>query len=121
MLNSTKTIHYFSFYLFLTGLILLVSPNFMLQTMGMPPTEEIWIRVVGMLVFLIGVYYYGAARAGMKSWFKLSVFTRLSVPVFFIIFIALGWAKPTLLLFGGIDAAGAIWTFLALKKEGQTG
>jgi hypothetical protein len=118
MTNSAKTIHYFSFYLFLTGLNLLIAPNLLLQTFGMPPTEEVWIRVVGMLVFLLGAYYYGAARAEMKSWFKLSVFTRLSVPIFFVIFVAMGWAKPSLLLFGGIDAAGAIWTYLALKKEG---
>jgi hypothetical protein len=119
MSNSAKTIHYFSFYLFLTGLNLLLAPNLLLTTFGMPPTDEVWIRVVGMLVFLLGAYYYAAAKEGATGWFKMSVFTRLSVPVFFIVFVLMGWAKPSLLLFGAIDAAGAVWTYLALKKEGK--
>jgi hypothetical protein len=119
MTNSAKTIHYFSFYLLLTGLNLLIAPNFLLHTFGLPPTEEVWVRVLGMVVFLLGIYYYGAAREGMHNWFKLSVFTRLSVPLFFAVFVMLGWAPASLLFFGGVDAAGAIWTYLALKKEGR--
>ncbi len=119
MSNSAKTVYYFSFYLLLTGVNLLVAPNLLLETFGMPPTDEVWIRVVGMLVFLIGVYYMAAAKLGMHAWFKVTVFTRIAVPLFFVAFVMMGWAGPSLLLFGGIDLAGSIWTYFALKKEGK--
>jgi hypothetical protein len=41
----------------------------------------------------------------------------LAVIVFFAAFVALGFAKPTLLLFGLVDLVGATWTFIALRAE----
>jgi hypothetical protein len=38
--------------------------------------------------------------------------------VFFIAFVALGFAPPALILFGVIDAAAALWTALALRADG---
>jgi hypothetical protein len=39
------------------------------------------------------------------------------VLLFFIAFVVAGLAPPTLILFGVIDLAGAIWTALALRGE----
>ena len=80
-----------------------------------PPPEEIWIRVVGMLVAFLGFYYVRAAAAGLSAFFAWTVPVRLSVPAFFVAFIVLLSAPPTLLLFGLVDAAAAVWTWRALR------
>ena len=70
-----------------------------------------------MLVLFLGVYYVSAARANFLPILEASVRVRIAVPLFFGAFVALGWAAPALLLFGGVDLAGAVWTFLTLRSE----
>jgi hypothetical protein len=59
-----------------------------------------------------------ASRNELLLFFRWSVPARLSVPVFFIAFIALGFAPPVLLLFGAIDAIAALWTLACLRADG---
>jgi hypothetical protein len=75
------------------------------------------LRVAGMLVFNIGVLYFYMAPAENKLFFALSMYLRASVMIWFILFVVIGWATPTILIFGAADLAGAIWTFVALKKS----
>ena len=82
----------------------------------MPTTTEVWIRVVGALVGAIGTYYVQIARTNQPEFIRLTVFVRFSNLIWFAIFVFAGWAPPTLILFGLVDAAGAAWTFFALKK-----
>ena len=119
MSKTAKTIFYFGIYIILLGLILMVIPNVLLTIFTIPATTEVWIRVVGMLVFLLGYYYIRAARneEGMTKFFRWTVHTRSSVIVFFIIFVALGFVKPILILFGVIDLFGAIWTGITLRSS----
>ena len=39
----------FGVYVILTGITLAIAPNALLAVLGLPPTTEIWIRVVGVL------------------------------------------------------------------------
>lgn len=117
MTRPAQTLFVFALYLFLLGAVLLAAPNQLLGLFGLPVTEEVWIRVVGMLVLFLGVYYVVAARANFLPMLEASVRIRVAVPVFFAVFVALGWAPATLLVFGAIDLAGAIWTRLALRSE----
>ncbi len=119
MSNSSKTIWYFSFYLFVIGAVLVLAPNLMLKVFGMTPTDEVWIKVVGMLVLLIGVLYYQAAQQKLHGIYRFMAYNRVLVLLFFIAFVLLGWAEWQLMLFGGVDAAGALWTWMALRKEGR--
>lgn len=119
MTKSAQSVFYFGIYLLLTGATLLLTPNLLLSLFGLPPTEEVWIRVVGMLAGLLGVYYLHAARHDMRSFFQLSVYLRSTVILFFGAFVALGFVKPALLAFGLVDLAGAVWTHLSLRKGGK--
>ena len=70
------------------------------------------------LIRLIGTGTSGsvwAARNELTSFFRLTVYGRCAALVFFIAFVVLGFAPPTLILFGVIDAAGAVWTALCLR------
>ena len=119
MSKAALSMFVFGIYVILLGVILMVIPNALLAIFGLPATTEVWIRVVGMLVFLIGYYYIRASRneKEMISFYRWTVHARSSVIVFFIIFVAFGFIKPILILFGFVDLLAAIWTWKALCTE----
>lgn len=116
MTPAGKSIYYFGFYLLGLGLILTAVPNFLLSTFQLPETNEVWIRVVGVIVFNIGLYYVFMAPQNNNTFLMLSVFTRLAILLWFIVFAVIGWAPYTLILFGLVDAGGAVWTYASLRK-----
>lgn len=117
MSKPAFTLKAFGIYLLVLGVGLTTAPNLMLSLFGMPLTTEVWLRVVGVLVFNIGIYYLYAAKCEARAFFQASVYTRCLVLAAFIAFAALGLAPPMLVLFGAADFLGAIWTQLALRGE----
>ena len=120
MSKSAVSIFAFSFYLFILGTVLVVIPNVLLSLFGIPKTDEVWLRVVGMLVIFLGYFYNHAARQEYTSFFRCTVHERIGVLVFFVAFVALGLAPAQLILFGVIDAAAAVWTAFALRADRQS-
>ena len=117
MNKAAQSVFYFGIYLALLGLALLIKPNFILGMFGMPETSEIWIRVVGMLVLLLAVYYTQMGRQGLVPFLWITVYARMAVIVFFTAFVLIYSVSPMLILFGAVDFLGALWTLWALKKE----
>jgi hypothetical protein len=117
MSKSARSVYLFSFYLFGLGAVLILMPNLLLGMFGMPETNEIWIRVAGVLVLDLGVLYYQAGKNELKIFYQASVYGRLIVFAFFIGFVILGLVKPVLILFGSVDALAAFWTHMSLKSE----
>ena len=119
MSKAALSMFVFGIYVTVLGVILMVIPNVLLATFGIAATTEVWIRVVGMLVFLIGYYYIRASRneKEMISFYRWTVHARSSVIIFFIIFVLFGLVKPILILFGVIDLAAAIWTWKTLPNQ----
>jgi hypothetical protein len=107
----------FGIYMVIVGLILLMIPNVILTLFAYPTTEEVWIRVLGLIVAISGCYYIVAARHELVDFFEATVYARPSVIVVFTAFVALDMAKPVLILFGAVDLLGAIWTGLALRSS----
>lgn len=116
MSHPAKSLFAFGIYLVGLGAILVVTPNTLLGLFGLPGTSEVWIRVAGMLVLLLGFYYIKAARKELTDFFQWTVYTRSSVIVFFIVFVLLGFVSPILILFGVVDLLGAVWTGLTLRS-----
>jgi hypothetical protein len=116
---SRSAISQFAFgvYLWLLGAFLIWVPNFLLGILALPSTEEVWIRVVGVLVLMLGYFYTSTARKEMKEFFAWSVNTRTAVFIFFIVFVFMGLVGWQLIVFGAISLLGAIWTALALRTE----
>jgi hypothetical protein len=107
----------FGLYLTVLGLALVLAPNMLLPLFGFPKTNEVWIRVVGMLLFFLSFYYIMSARSELKDFFQWTVYARSMVIVFLALFVSMNWVKPILLLFGVIDLAAAIWTEVALRAD----
>jgi hypothetical protein len=117
MSKSAKSMFIFALYLFILGPMLLIIPNVLLAPFGFPQANEVWVRVTGMLVIILGYYYIQAVRNELKAFFKATVIGRISVLVFFAVFVLLDYAPPTLILLTLPDTGGAIWTALCLKAE----
>ncbi len=115
--KAAFTIEAFGYYLLLLGLVVLLVPNLFLSIFQIPITSEVWIRVGGVMVFNIGIYYIYAAKAEATAFFQASIYTRIFVLISFTAFAALGLASPKLILLSSGDVLGAIWTYMALKKE----
>src|SRR5437773_5525752 len=117
MNKSAKSLFVFGIYSLMLGITLMVIPNLLFALVGIPATHEVWVRVAGMLLFALGIYYTLAARKGLTEFIKWTVYTRASVVFFFAVFVLLGLSKPVLILLGCVDLLFAIWTGLALRSE----
>lgn len=117
MTASAKSVCYFGFYLYIVGITLMIAPNFLLSTLQIPETNEVWIRVVGVLAFCIGYYYHRAGAGHIHSFFIITVPTRLFVFIAFCVFVLQKYVSPVLIVFGAADLVGAIWTWIALRNE----
>ncbi len=119
MSKSAFSAKVFAIYLFVVGAVLVVAPNLLLSIFRIPPTSEVWIHVLGVTVFMIGVYAWVAAKHENKPFLEASVYTRFVVFVAFIAFAVIGLASPMIVLFGVVDLLGGIWTHFALKADAQ--
>ncbi len=116
MSKAALSVFVFGLYLIVLGIVLLVAPNFLLQLFFLPATTEVWPRVVGMLVLFLGFFYMQAARKELTDFIRWTIYPRASVILFFAAFVSLGLAAAPLLLFGIVDAVGAIVTARALRS-----
>ncbi len=117
--RARTSMRVWGYYLAATGGILVGSPNTLLGLVGLPPTDEVWIRVVGMLVWVLAYASFQSYRAANAEYMRWSVNARFAVPLFFIAFVAAGWVGAAILPFGAIDAAGAAWTMWALRADAR--
>ncbi len=121
MTPSARTVFAFGVYLGMLGIGLLAAPGLVLAPFGLPAPQEVWVRVGGMVIAILGVYYMLAARHGLQAFFAWTVATRASVIVVFAVLVLSGLAPTVLLLFGAVDLAGAAWTWAALRREAPQG
>jgi len=121
MSKSAFSAKVFAVYLFVIGLLLVFAPNFLLSLFGIPTTLEVWIRVAGVIAFMLGVYAWGAATHEFRPFLEASVVTRFVVFVAFSAFAILGLGSPMIALFGVIDLLGGLWTYFALKADAHSG
>ena len=117
MTPASKSLYYFGFYLLITGITLTVFPNMLLSLFQIAETSEVWIHVLGAVVFSMGMYYIFMAPSNNTLFLTLTIYLRASILLWFIVFVLVGWAPVQLILFGLIDIAGAAWTYLALRKK----
>ena len=118
MSKPARSIQIWSIYVLILGGGLAVVPNLILSAFGVAETDEVWIRVLGVVLLSLAVYYWDAARYETRNLFVASVLVRLFVVAALVVFWATG-APWQLLLFAAVDAGGALWTLSALRADAQ--
>jgi hypothetical protein len=116
MTPAARSVFIFGIYLLILGSMLIGAPNTLLSMFGLPPSDEVWIRVLGITVVAIGMMDMASGRGEQMIFIRATVRVRIFVFVALTIFAALKIAPPILIAFGLADVAGAIWTFLALRS-----
>lgn len=119
-MTSARTVLVFGLYLLLVGLGLALAPDSVLELLRLPPTQDFWPRVVGVLALVLACYYLVAARANLLPLIRASVFMRFAAFGLFGTLVILKLAPRELNLVGLVDFAGALWTAFALKRERAT-
>ena len=118
-MSAARSVQVFGVYLALVGLTLLFIPNIFLSVIGVENTHEIWIRLSGILLMALSVYYLVAVQHNLPVIFKVTVYIRCTIIFFFTAFVLLNMMKPVMLVFAAIDFAGGVWTYFAMKREGM--
>lgn len=116
MSPAARSAHVFGIYLIIIGGMAMAAPNTLLALLRLEPTVDPWIRILGVVVAAIGMLDIACARTNQVGFFRATVATRIFAALSFSAFVLLGLAPATILLFGAIDAAGALWTFMALRE-----
>ena len=111
---SELSVFIFGIYLIVVAAGFLFMPNAILPLFKMPKTQEQWIRVMAIVIGVLAYYYIVAAMNNLTPIFWATVYGRFGVFVAFAGLVLVKKAKPPLIMFGVIDAAGAVWTLLTL-------
>ena len=117
MSKAAVSVKVFGVYLVGLGLVLLTVPNLLLAAFAIPATDEVWIRVMGVLIINMGANYWHAAITGARAHLMATVFARLFVFVSFTAFAVLRLTTIGIIPFGAVDLAGAVWTWVELRRE----
>ena len=105
----------FGIYLLAVGAGFLFIPNTVLPMLKLPKTNEPWIRALGSVVLVLGFYYIISAQNELAPFFWATVVGRFGILIMFVSLVISKKAPPILIVFGVIDAAGGIWTLLAMQ------
>ncbi len=115
-----RSLFVFGWYLAGLGTLLVLVPNVLFGLFGLPPTDEVWIRVAGVLVLVIAYLDVRMGREDFLPYARFTVHARVAVLVLFGAFVLAGLARPILIQFGAIDFAGALWTAAAIRRDQGT-
>jgi hypothetical protein len=115
MSATALSVFVFGIYLVVIGAGFLIMPNTILPMFRFPKTKEPWIRVMASIVIVLGFYYITSAQNDLTAFFWATVVGRFGILVLFVSLVLAQQAKPMLILFGVIDAAGAVWTLLTMQ------
>ena len=119
MKSVTTSLKVFGIYMILIpGIGLMTVPDFMLDLFKLRYGEELWMpRMIGLLAFIIGVFDFYIAKHELSKLYKLTILLRYFAAVFMIGLWLKDEVEVLILLFAGIDAAGASWTLSTMKNK----
>jgi|SoiMethySBSTD1v2_1073268.scaffolds.fasta_scaffold13953_17 hypothetical protein len=117
MSRAAASILAFGVYLAVLGAGLLAAPNRMLALFGQPPTAEPWLRVLGLVSLVLGLYYVSAARGEVTPFFRSTIWGRGIGAVVLAALVVAKTAPAFVLLMAALDGLGALWTWRALGRS----
>jgi hypothetical protein len=119
MSNSAKSVFLYSISASFLGLVLMVLPDLFLTILRLAPSDEVWIRIVGLFLLVVAVYYYLAARHEILIIIKASVFIRLSLIFFYAVFVFMKMIALNIMIIPILDLLTGLWTLFLLRREGK--
>src|SRR3989304_4771548 len=109
MSKAAVSVFVFGCYILVNAVVLLADPNLLLAALGLEPTREPWLRLLGLMTLALSLYYIQAAREGVTAFFRLTLWGRSIILIGTIGLAAAGLVPPVIVVFGVVVAAGALW------------
>ena len=97
------------------GAVLLIYPNLLLKIAGIPATGEVWIRLAGIALCVLGDYYIRSARANLTEFFGGAGHMRLLQFFIILVLVILKLGPPVILAFAAVEFASGIWTRILIR------
>jgi hypothetical protein len=120
MTRAGTSIFYFGFWVVVCGVSLMFFPEFCLGVAGITLPDYVTARILGLVHIYLAVYYFVASRyPAFRPFYVATIVTRSTAPAIVIVLVLLGMVKPATIGFTAVDALGALWTGLALRKDGR--
>jgi hypothetical protein len=116
MTFSAKTVFYFGIYVVCTGLLFILVPAQIISLLQLPETTSGWSSVIGLLALVIGAYYIVCGKTNNEVFINATLYVRWAFAIGATLLFVVGQMPVSIILFGGVDALGAIWTAMALKS-----
>lgn len=116
MSKAATSIFIFGIYMLGEGAVLLTFPNILLQLVQIPETSEVWIRLAGIALLVLGYYYVQAARIELKEFFVWTIHARLAQFGVIMGLVLFGLGQPMILIFAAVEFVSGLWTWTTLKK-----
>jgi hypothetical protein len=107
----------FGVYMTALGIALVLAPNPLLSLVGIAETTDVWVRVVGVLVVVIGVLDVLVARADLRIVMHWGIYLRSGAAASLVAFAIANLVEPGILVFAAIDALSVAWAVWALRAE----
>jgi hypothetical protein len=119
MSKAAISVFVFGWYILANAIVLLVAPNMMLGMLRLEPTREPWLRLLGLMTLALSVYYIQSAREELTGFFRLTMWGRAVILLGTIALAGAGLVPRVIVIFGVVDAAGAVWTAAALRRPSR--
>ena len=116
MRNARFSVLVWAIYELVVGVGLFLIPTQVTQMLGIDDPQEVWIKVVGLVVVLIGVYFLGAVFNNSNWMYRYTVFGRI-IAVIGLAYLAILDGPWQLWIFAIVDGFGALWTYTALRPR----
>ncbi len=116
MTSAGRSVFVFGIYVLAMGLAVTFAPAAILALLRFPPAADEWIRMVGLLALVIGVYDMVSGRSNAMANIRASVPIRVGFAIGCCLLVVLRMMPISLLPIAVIDAAGAVWTAVALRS-----
>lgn len=121
MSKAAVSVFVFGWYIFANAIVLIAAPNLLLATLGLEPTREPWLRLLGLITLALSLYYIQAAREEVTAFFRFTTWGRPLILIGTVGLAVAGLVPTVIVVFGVIDAAGGIWTAVALRATARSG
>ena len=117
MTPAARSVFLFGIYVLVVGIGVAIAPDVILRFLGFPPAGDSWVRMVGVLAIVIGAYDVVSGRSNAEANIRASVPIRFAFAAACGALVLLRYMPVQLLPLAAIDAAGAVWTALALRRR----
>lgn len=118
MSKTALSVYMFGLYaIFGVGLPFLLIPHFAIGLFGMTAGDDMWIRLLGLFVLIMGCYYVMAVRVDFEQFYGWTIPARYATATFMTVAPIAGIVAPTILIFAAVDGIAATLTLLAKRAD----